>query len=526
MKKNIDKRMIEAIELAKIGFYSYLFDGTILSIDQATFDFFELKGLYTDPQSLIGNNIETLFIYTGVRGKLRDEIRAKKRVMRLEYGLKTLKGKEKWGIHNSYLFIDEETGEEAIQVCFYDITERRKHEEEKMGLENRLHQSEKLQAIGQLAGGIAHDFNNQLTGIIGFADLLRYELKDNKELAHYVDNILIASKRSADLTKQLLAFARKGKYLSVEVDIHRTIMEVISLMQHFIDKRISLQQIFKANPSIANGDPTQIQNALLNLALNARDAMPKGGSLTFETKIIELSKEFYSAKVDKIAPGKYIEISIVDTGTGMTEETQKRIFEPFFTTKEVGKGAGMGLAAAYGTINNHKGVIDVCSKLGEGTVVKTYLPLASSAGEIEKENDTEPVSFNKKLKLLLVDDEDIVCDIGKEILEMKGHSVTVCKDGIEAVESYKKNWQEIELVILDMVMPNLGGADTFYALKEINPEVKVLLSSGYSITGEAQELLDQGAKGFIQKPFTIDELTKSIAEIFPVGSHFKLLDGL
>ncbi|NOR44086.1 MAG: response regulator [Candidatus Delongbacteria bacterium] len=522
MEKNKEKRMAEAIKLSKIGFFSYLFDGTILEIDQAAFDFFELEEIYENLESLKGKNIETLFHYKGEIGRLRRIIKEKRKVSNLEYTIRTLKGIDKWGIHNSYIFTDEETGKDAIQVCFYDITERKKQEEDKLALENRLRQSEKLQAIGQLAGGVAHDFNNQLTGIVGYADLLRYALQDNIELSHYVDNILIASKRSADLTNQLLAFARKGKYLSVEIDIHRTIMEVISLLQHFIDKRISLQEIFKANPSIINGDPTQIQNALLNLALNARDAMPKGGVLTFATKIIELDEIFCSSKVDKIVPGKYIEISIIDTGIGMPEETQKRIFEPFFTTKEVGKGTGMGLAAVYGTIKNHKGAIDVYSKINKGTTIKAYLPLASSVGEIKIEKIPESVTFDKKLKVLFVDDEDIVCDIGKEMLEMRGHSVSVCKDGKEAIETYKKNWQDIELVILDMVMPKLVGADTFHAMKEINPNVKVLLSSGYSITGEAQNLLDQGAQGFIQKPFTIEELTKSIAEIFPVGSFIQM----
>ena len=518
MVHNVDIRMTEAIKLAGIGFFSYLFDGTILELDQTAFDFFELEGLYKDPDSCTGENISSLFNYTGEKGRVRRLLKEKSKISNIEYCIRTLKGNDKWGIHNSYKFIDNDSGNKAVQVCFYDITDRKKHEEEKIELENRLRQSEKLQAIGQLAGGVAHDFNNQLTGIVGYADLLRYALRDNVELAHYVDNILIASKRSADLTNQLLAFARKGKYLSVEIDIHHTIMEVISLLQHFIDKKINLQELFKANPSLINGDPTQIQNAFLNLALNARDAMPKGGLLTFETKVVELDEMFCSAKIDKVVPGKYIEVSIIDTGVGMTEETQKRIFEPFFTTKEVGKGTGMGLAAVYGTIKNHKGTIDVYSEINKGTIIKSYLPLASSIDEIKIDDLQESITFNKKLKILLVDDEEVVCNIGKEMLEMKGHSVSLCKDGNEAIEKFKKIWQEIELVILDMVMPKIAGTETFHAMKEINPNVKVLLSSGYSVTGDAQNLLDQGAQGFIQKPFTIEELTKSIAEIFPFES--------
>ncbi|MBN2858099.1 MAG: response regulator [Candidatus Delongbacteria bacterium] len=520
MDKNIDKRMMEGIKLARLGFYSYLFDGTVLSFDRITFDFFELEGMFESPESVIGRKIEELFIYTGKKGRIRSELKANKSVSRMEYGLKTLKGKEKWGIHNSYLYTDEKTGQDAIQVCFYDITDVKKQEAERLHLESRLHQSEKIQAIGQLAGGIAHDFNNQLTGIIGFADLLKYELKDDYRLTHYVENILIAARHSADLTGKLLAFARKGKYLSVEVDIHHTIMEVISLLQHSIDKRITLQQIFKAYPPVTTGDPAQLQNAILNLALNSRDAMPKGGSLTFETRITDLDDGFCSRTTEKIIPGKYVEITVSDTGTGMTEETQKRMFEPFFTTKEVGKGTGMGLAAVYGTVKNHKGTIEVESGIGKGTSVRIFLPAAAPVRDAKEEKSDGSADLSGKLRFLIVDDEEIVCRLVKEMLEMKGHSVWVHTDSREAVELFRKNWENIDLVILDMVMPHMNGSDTFTALQEIDPGVRVLLSSGYSMTGEAQELMKKGAKGFIQKPFRVGELTKSIAEIFPYAQEF------
>jgi CheY-like chemotaxis protein len=198
----------------------------------------------------------------------------------------------------------------------------------------------------------------------------------------------------------------------------------------------------------------------------------------------------------------------------MNGEVQKRIFEPFFTTKQVGKGTGMGLAAVYGTVKNHRGTIEVQSKVGEGTSMKIFLPLAISVCKVNADKTSEPAAFEGKLRLLIIDDEETVCRLGKEMLEMRGHSVEICRDSVEAVELFKNIRDEVDIVILDMVMPKLNGTETFCALKEIDPDVRVLLLSGYSLTGEAQNLLDKGAHGFIQKPFTEEELTKTIAEIF------------
>ncbi len=513
MADNIDKRMTEGIKLARIGFYSYLFDGTIINADQETFDFFELEGIYKDHESLSGQKIESLFEYTGPKGRLREELRENKSVSRFEYGIKTLKGNEKWGMHNSYLFIDEKTGKEAVQVCFYDITERKKHEEEKLHLERRIQHSEKLRAIGHLAGGVAHDFNNQLAGIIGFADLLRFELQENARLTRYAENILTAARHSAEITNQLLAFARKGKYVTEKTDIHHIINEVISILSHSIDKRIRLLQVLTAQIPTVEGDPSQIHNALLNLAINSRDAMPDGGVITFKTDNVELDDRFCK-ECEEITPGKYIEISINDTGTGMTEEVQSRLFEPFFTTKELGKGTGMGLAAVYGTVKYHKGAIKVTSIPGKGTTFKLYLPAVSGSPAQRSTGMPDINGTVKDLSVLLVDDEMIICRLGKEILNRGGHKVTCCSNGREAVDLYAKNKNEFDLVILDMMMPEMNGKDTFYALKEIDPDIKVLFSSGFSKNGEVEELIRNGAKGFLQKPFSIEEINKAISDVF------------
>jgi CheY-like chemotaxis protein len=376
-----------------------------------------------------------------------------------------------------------------------------------------------LRAIGHLAGGIAHDFNNQLTGIIGFADILRHELKGKDGLERYAENILIAARHSSEITNQLLLFARKGKYATEKTDIHHVLSEVVSILSHSLDKGIRIEQILNAHNSFVEGDPSLLHNAFLNLAINSRDAMPGGGTITFKTENVELSSRFCDQNGEEVAPGKYIEICVADTGAGMSEEVKNRLFEPFFTTKGAGKGTGMGLAAVSGTVNEHNGAIKVISRSGEGTTFKIFLPLASKQAEQQKDSNAKPDMIKKNLNVLLVDDELIICRLGKEIFDRIGFRSDCCSNGREAVELYKKSTSEFDLVILDMIMPEMNGKDTFYALKDINKDIKVLLSSGYCKNGDIEELLRNGACGFLQKPFTVEKLKKSISEIFPESSY-------
>ncbi len=390
-----------------------------------------------------------------------------------------------------------------------DITDQRV-------LEDQLSQAQKMEAIGQLAGGIAHDFNNQLTGIMGYADLLRENLVHNNDLFRYADMIITATRRSANLTAQLLAFARKGKYLDIPINMHKVIGEVISLLEHSIDKKVQIKQNLYANPPIISGDPTQLQNALLNLALNARDAMPDGGEMIFSTDVVFLDKEYCSANPYKILPGSYLQVSITDTGTGIDEETQRHIFEPFFTTKETGKGTGMGLAAVYGTVKNHKGAINVYSELKSGTTFKIYLPLVNSSSDSDSEvKDIEKI-IKGNARILVVDDEQLILDLVSDMLESMDYTVVACANGIEAVTRYKKSWKKVDLVILDMVMPEMGGHETFIAMKKINPAIKALLSSGYSFNGEAEKIIKEGVLDFIQKPYQKAELSQKVAQALTI----------
>ncbi|MEW6709548.1 MAG: PAS domain S-box protein [Candidatus Riflebacteria bacterium] len=389
----------------------------------------------------------------------------------------------------------------SIMGIVRDVTDSKR-------LEEQLKQSDKMRAIGQLAGGIAHDFNNQLAGIVGYSELLRKKISKDPKLSFYVDNILLATKRAAELISQLLAFARKGKYLSVPVDIHSIIGEVANILKRTIDKRIIIKQHLDAQQALTLGDPTQIQNAVLNVSLNARDAMQDGGELLFSTSVVEFEAKHCRNHPYEILPGNYIQLCVTDNGIGMDEATKTRIFEPFFSTKEPGKGTGMGLASVYGTMTNHGGAVFVYSEPGHGTTMKLLFPLNLLPKENVGQPENEECAVPGNAHILIVDDEEFVLDTVTRMLEDAGFKTSVCRNGKEAIEFYKNNWETIDLVILDMVMPEINGKDTFIALKKINPEVIAFLSSGYSLNGEAQKILDEGIKAFINKPYRWIELSK------------------
>jgi len=425
----------------------------------------------------------------------------------MEFRIKTKQGAWKWILSRGRIVKYDEQGKpDRIVGTYTDISQQKE-------IEERLLHSEKMEAIGQLAGGIAHDFNNQLSSIVGYIELLHEGVHDRPELEKYTDNIMRATKRASDLTTQLLAFARKGKYQSVPVDVHSTIREVISLLQHSIDKMIVLKTHFHASPPYILGDPTQLQNALLNLALNARDAMPKGGELSFATSIVILDKQFCKQSSFELRPGDYLKIEVTDSGWGMDQKTQKHIFEPFFTTKPDGKGTGMGMAAVYGTVKNHKGAIEVHSKTGKGTTIQLYFPHITSKPDRKQQADERIKLAKGSTHVLLIDDEEMIRDVGSVMLNSLGYKASLCSNGAEAIEFFKNAWQDIDLVILDMVMPRMSGMETFLELKKINPHVKAILSSGYGADSEVQKILNAGVIGFIQKPFRRKDLSEKIAEV-------------
>ncbi len=384
---------------------------------------------------------------------------------------------------------------------YTDVSELKK-------LEAQLQQSQKMEAIGTLAGGIAHDFNNILSGVLGYSSLLKKHTLPDSQLAHYVEMIEKSAERGATLAGQLLAFSRKGKRFLQPVDVHQLIDDVIEILKRTLDRKIAVQCLKNAYPSTVVGDPGQIQQVLMNLCINAKDAMPEGGRLLLSTKTVELSDSFCRGH-DGLHPGFFLEINVEDTGEGMSDQIKTRLFEPFFTTKEEGKGTGLGLAMVYGAVKGHGGVVKVYSEVGRGSVFKVLLPLREESPPIKANSLAKRTALGTGT-VLVVDDEDIIRRLLGEMLEELGFTVISARDGEEGLGIYRERWKEIDVVIVDMIMPKLSGREAFLEMKKINPSVQVILSTGFTKEGAVQETLDEGITWFIQKPYRLEELSEAM----------------
>ena len=390
----------------------------------------------------------------------------------------------------------------AVTIVSKDITER-KH------LEAQLQQAQRMEAIGTLAGGIAHDFNNVLMAIQGHTSLMLGDIDTDHPHFEHLSGIEHTVQRGASLARQLLGFARGGKYEVKSTDLNQIIEESCKMFGR-TKKEVEIHTKYQKDILPAEVDRAQIEQVLLNLYVNAWQAMPQGGHLYLETKHAVFNEN--DAELFGIKPGRYVRISVTDTGVGMDRRTQQRIFDPFFTTKEMGRGTGLGLASAYGIVKNHGGIIRVYSEEGEGSTFSIYLPVSEKQIEVGEGRPVEEIVKGTGT-VLLVDDENMVLDVGKEMLERIGYNVLLATNGTEAVEIHRKHKDDIDVVILDMIMPDMGGGETYDQIKADNPQVKVLLASGYSINGEAAEILKRGCNGFIQKPFNMKELSGRISEI-------------
>ena len=420
-------------------------------------------------------------------------------------------GSKHVGVEFSLMPIDYR-GQPAVMVVCVDLTERKQIEELQRQREAALFQRNKLEALGQLAGGIAHDFNNILAGIIGNAELLGARADGQRESSGFVQDIIRIAESGSAMTNRLLSFARKNPVQAVPVNIHQVISDAAGILANTIDRKVRIAQHMTADRPMVMGDPSQLESALLNLGLNARDAMPGGGELIFRTETVRLGEQPLMARNPKMKPGRHIKISVTDTGTGLSDEVKTHLFEPFFTTKDPGKGTGLGLAGVYGIVSNHGGGIEVESQQGKGAAFHIYLPEVSEGGT-PTTRPKIPENLTHTERVLVVDDDVQVREITRKMLEELGCKVHACKDGKEAVDYYREHPDEFDLVILDMVMPNMGGKETFKALKELNPGVKVLLASGYSVEDEAREVMELGAKGFIQKPYRLVVLAAQMRDI-------------
>jgi two-component system cell cycle sensor histidine kinase/response regulator CckA len=389
-----------------------------------------------------------------------------------------------------------------------DVSERKESEEERRRLQTQLQHAQKMEAIGTLAGGIAHDFNNLLMAVQGNVSLMLYDTDPNSPIHKRLTNIEKQVASGAKLTAQLLGYARKGKYELKPFDLNKLIRETAEAFgrtKKEIDIRLDL-----ANDLLAvEADPNQVEQVLLNIFINAWQAMPEGGKLRIRsanvTEAAMLNRRF------RPKPGRYAMITVSDTGMGMDQETMVRIFEPFFTTKGMGRGTGLGLASAYGIMKSHGGYIDVDSVKGEGSTFLLCLPATSKS--VREAMAVVHDIRNGNGTILLVDDEEEVLQVGSEMLKRLRYDPFSAKQGAEAVDIYRSNLGRIDLVILDMIMPGMSGSQTFDKIREIHPEARVLLSSGYSIEGQAKEIINRGCCGFIQKPFTMNDLSAKLQSL-------------
>lgn len=389
-----------------------------------------------------------------------------------------------------------------------DVTDRKLAEENRKRLETHMQIAQRLESLGTLAGGIAHDFNNILMGIQGRSSLMLLNLESAHPHFEHLRVIEDYVENAATLTRQLLGLARGGKYEIKPTNLNEIVSRSAEMFGR-TKKEITIHATYERIPWNVEVDQRQIEQVLLNMYVNAWQAMPFGGPLYLETKNVEID-EVYTI-YEKVDPGKYVRISVTDHGTGMDEATRQRIFDPFFTTKEMGRGTGLGLASAYGIIKNHGGFIRVYSEKGHGTTFNIYLPVTEKKAVAPTEPGRDVQQGTETV--LLVDDEEMLIDVLQNLLEKLGYTVLLAKNGPEALETYRNNSQDIDIIILDMIMPGMSGSETFDRLREINPNIKIVLASGYSLNDQADDIMNRGCDGFIQKPVKIDHLSRKLREI-------------
>jgi len=393
-----------------------------------------------------------------------------------------------------------------------DIAKRKKADDERKKLQNQLLQAQKMEAVGTLAGGIAHDFNNSLQGILGYTQILIFDKNKADPDLTLLRQIEKAAMWSSELTKQLLTFSRKMESQLRPLDLNQEVRQLEQLLERTLPKMIGIETQLGNDLKIINGDPVQIEQVIMNLSINARDAMPDGGILAFECENTILDDNYCKTHVD-VNPGEFVRLSISDTGKGMDTQTLEHIFEPFFTTKGTGEGTGLGLAMVYGIVKNHRGHITCESDPGNGTTFRVYFPVIEETGlrEPAQQRETSHTPQGNET-ILIVDDENFLRDLGQRMLTKFGYGVLTAPDGETAVQIYREQSAQISLVILDLIMPGIGGRNCLDLILEQDPSARVIIASGYSVDGPTKKELESKAKGFISKPFELNQLTRIVRQ--------------
>lgn len=414
-----------------------------------------------------------------------------------------------WLDVRAYPILDEKGNLVRVIEHLRDITPSKKAEAENRKLQEQLLDAQRMESLGTLAGGVAHDFNNLLMGIQGRVSLMAIDREVSASLVEHISEIEKYITSATDLTKQLLGFARGGKYEVEAIDINKLLISTASMFGR-TRKHLEIHNNSGSDAIVVEADKRQMEQVLLNVLINAWQAMPGGGELFLETSIVSLGES--TCDSHQVKPGLFAKIAVTDNGIGMDASTKKQIFDPFFTTKDKGRGTGLGLASAYGIVKNHSGFITVYSEVGEGTTLNIHIPVSEQDPMEDLPTENQDLVEGSET-ILLVDDEEIIIEVCKAMLGELGYAVMVAKDGEQALGIVRDRHEEIDLIILDLIMPKLDGEKTFKKVRSIYPNIPVILSSGYALNGQATQIMKMGCNGFIQKPFDIRELSKKIREV-------------
>ena len=480
-----------------VGLYRTTFDGRIIDANPTLV---RMLG-YPSKEQFLSRKAEDIYAQPVDRSKWKSIIETSGVNNVHEVKMRCYDQSVIWVENHSRTVKDKDGAILYVEGSLIDITERKQ-------IENQLQLAQRMEAIGTLAGGLAHDFNNLMMGILGNVSIMMLDTEITNPHYEKLKKVEKLVQSGSRLTGQLLGYARKGKFELKIVDLNKILQDSVEIFGR-TRKEIAINMDLSPTAGPVEIDRSQVEQVLFNLLINSADAMPGGGELWLRTSIVTRSE--IGQKPYKMESGSYALLQVTDTGHGMDAETQNRIFDPFFTTKEMGRGTGLGLASAYGIIKAHAGYIDVESEIGKGTTFTIYLPV-SKRKRPEVIKGDEAIKFGKGT-ILVVDDEEMILDIGSEMIGKMGYQAISARNGDEAVSLYRENPDRFDLVVLDLIMPGTSGSETFDMLRQINPGVKVLLASGYSIDRQAIALIDRGCNGFIQKPYNLENLSRKIDDI-------------
>jgi len=499
--KETEKKYRSLFEEVKDVVFSADLNGQLLDINPAGLELLEFS---SEKEALETNLKDTIFSEKTAYDTFCAKLKKDGYVRNYELSLMNRKGKEVNVILTANVIRNTAGEITAYRGIMKDITEQR-------ALQRQLIQAQKMESIGTLAGGVAHDFNNIMTAILGYASIMKMNITDDHPFSNYLNTIESSANRAAQLTNQLLAFARAGKHNVKVFNINTIVKETVDLIKETFNRSINIESSLGEELPFIEGDANQIQQIIMNLCVNARDAMPDGGMLTVRTDAARITRRYVESHLGA-KKGDYVRLTVSDTGVGIDERIIGRIFDPFFTTKGPGEGTGLGLSVVYGVVKNHGGYIDARSKLGEGSIFEIFFPVARGVRAEEKEEEREPPTGKHEM-ILIIDDEETVRSLAKEILEKYGYRTLLASDGEEGVALFRKNRSKVKLVIIDMIMPKLNGLETYQVITKIDPDAKAVLSTGYDHSERVKEILDSGVKGFIKKPYNVRELLSQVRNV-------------